>query len=727
MGSAPRLSFAVGDVHGRFDLLIALLAEIDVYAIGQPYRLVFLGDLIDRGSRSADVVAFVRRLQDERPDSIVCLRGNHEEMLVRAHDDPFATAEWLRNGGWATLKSYGVASPRELPPDLIEWTRALPSFFEDALHHFVHAGLDPARPLHQQQDRDRLWMREPFIHSDHDFGRFVVHGHTPVPWKPGRSPHPDERLHRVNIDTGAVFGGALTAAVFDDMRLAPVGYIQALQDGRTTFDVSCAYQPPGVAAMARALAGQAGFPGRRLATSAVVTGLLAAAALGAYRGQHQPPPAPLLAQRALPAPSSPATRVSAPVPPPRSSSPVNRQPSPAPGPAHKPAAMNATLWDPGLPDVAMRAVPTPALRALPELQPSAAPASDLAMALDDGEILASSSVDVLPAAKSSLPGLVTPAEAADQPPPTAARPDATDGSAVARSTASPPAQPDAPAPAASEASGTAVLERPDPQLPADPDMNASLATGTPALPEASGSGASGPADDANSAVPEKAPPLPRPRQFASLTADPGSPDAPLDGIVAPLPPPGPVRFIRPSPAEMPAARAQTVRAVQRQKVAQKYVLVQRPLTPSAQASLAAIGPCYSATARLRRAGCTTRVASSSVGRHPSFLQLLLRGGESRTGGTAATIGLADNRAAPSSSPPATSSAGRESSSSAGSSFSGGPSAPGSAGGSAGGSSAGGSSTGNGSPNGSSNGNGNGSGNGNGNGNGNSNGNGNGKG
>ena len=89
------------------------------------------------------------------------------------------------------------------------WIRRLPTFYEDAQRYFVHAGLDPSSPLGEQTDADRLWMREPFISADHDFGKHVVHGHTPVRPVIGVSLMPDEREHRTNIDTGAVFGGAL--------------------------------------------------------------------------------------------------------------------------------------------------------------------------------------------------------------------------------------------------------------------------------------------------------------------------------------------------------------------------------------------------------------------------------------------------------------------------------------------------------------------------------------
>jgi serine/threonine protein phosphatase 1 len=333
------LTVAIGDVHGRYDLLIPLLAEIDSFALGKPYALVLLGDLIDRGARSAEVVAHVRKLQREHPDRVVCLRGNHEEMLLQSHADVFAEAQWLRDGGSATLASYNIASAADVPDDVVEWMRSLPTFHEDEHRYFVHAGLDPAQPLHRQRDEDRLWMREPFLYMDHDFGKFVVHGHTPLAWKKGRVPRPDERRNRVNIDTGAVFGGALTAAVFDDRRRGPLGFFQALQNGQITFDVALPYQPPTMAVLSRSLMDWiVSSPTRRNVTSAAIAGLIAAIYLGAILGGDQRP-MPSYAEAAKPAAAGP------------------RAPAPAAEPASLPFA------EPPQSDVAQveaNAVPRPA-------------------------------------------------------------------------------------------------------------------------------------------------------------------------------------------------------------------------------------------------------------------------------------------------------------------------------------------------------------------------------
>ena len=269
--------YAIGDIHGRSDLLDLLLTEIENHAAGRPARVIFLGDFIDRGPDSAGVVRMVRQFASDRAGLVHCLMGNHEQMLLLAMEDPAARACWLDNGGTTTLESFKVADAGELPSDVIRWIRRLPTSYEDAKRYFVHAGLDPASPLADQTDADRLWIREPFISADHDFGKHVVHGHTPVRSVVGTAPMPDEREHRTNIDTGAVFGGALTAAVFEDRHAHPVGFLQVQQDGFTQF-LSSRRQ---VLELMTRLSGNAQkpvvatahVPSRRIAASVLILGL----------------------------------------------------------------------------------------------------------------------------------------------------------------------------------------------------------------------------------------------------------------------------------------------------------------------------------------------------------------------------------------------------------------------------------------------------------------------
>jgi serine/threonine protein phosphatase 1 len=214
-------TYAVGDIHGRRDLLDALLADIAGDAGSHPRRIVFLGDYIDRGPDSAGVIRTVRALEAEEPDRIVALKGNHEDLLARARSSEEWRETWLFNGGDAALGSFGVGRVEDVPPDVLDWVAARPTTVEDEWRCFVHAGLDPSRDRLDQSDEDRLWIRDRFLRADHDFGKLVVHGHTPL-----RTGLPDLRRHRLNLDTAAVYGGRLTAAVFEDGRERPVGFLQ---------------------------------------------------------------------------------------------------------------------------------------------------------------------------------------------------------------------------------------------------------------------------------------------------------------------------------------------------------------------------------------------------------------------------------------------------------------------------------------------------------------------
>lgn len=216
------LTFAIGDVHGCLDLLVDILGQIARTHPGRPRRIVVLGDLIDRGPDSAGVVRLLRTAQARDPARLICLRGNHEDLLLRAVDQASALATWLANGGHQTLASFRTDRLAGVPPDVIDWIAACPTFHDDGRRYFVHAGLNPELPLAKQRDADRLWIRDAFLRSDHEFGRYVVHGHTPQ-----RGGRPDMRDTRVNIDTAACFGGRLTAAVFEDTEDRPVGFLQA--------------------------------------------------------------------------------------------------------------------------------------------------------------------------------------------------------------------------------------------------------------------------------------------------------------------------------------------------------------------------------------------------------------------------------------------------------------------------------------------------------------------
>ncbi len=216
------LTYAIGDIHGCLDKLRSLLLRCEKHADGRPSAFVFVGDYIDRGPQSSAVIDCLMDLKAQHGESVVTLMGNHEAMALAVIDGGSPSQLWFAQGGLATLKSYGIAEPGELPRAHIDWLRALPLCYDDGRRFFVHAGVNPATPIETQDDFDLLWIREPFLSHRGDYGRLIVHGHTPLV-----DGVPDLHGNRLNLDTGAVFGGPLTAAVFDDAQTEPVGFLQA--------------------------------------------------------------------------------------------------------------------------------------------------------------------------------------------------------------------------------------------------------------------------------------------------------------------------------------------------------------------------------------------------------------------------------------------------------------------------------------------------------------------
>lgn len=209
--------FAIGDVHGRSDLLKPLLNHISAMAGTEPYRVVFLGDLIDRGPDSAGVIDLVLATLEAVPGSVLLL-GNHEEFLLDIVMKNYAAVtleDWRANGGVAAMQSLGI-DPR-LPPQellqLIEQNERVRRVLEcgtdmaiTSTHLFVHAGIMPHRAFEAQRVHDVRWIRETFLESRANHGRIVVHGHTPT----DRS-LPEIHRNRIAMDTGAFFSGRLSA------------------------------------------------------------------------------------------------------------------------------------------------------------------------------------------------------------------------------------------------------------------------------------------------------------------------------------------------------------------------------------------------------------------------------------------------------------------------------------------------------------------------------------
>jgi serine/threonine protein phosphatase 1 len=223
---AAGMTYAVGDIHGCLAKLNQLVESCVDHASGRRATLVFLGDYIDRGPDSAGVIRTISQLQ-RQPQSralfeVVALKGNHEAVALDVVDGIARPEFWLDEGGAETLQSYGVADARDLPPEHIAWLRALPLRREDGLRLFVHAGIDPDKPYDAQNAHDLMWIREPFLSDSRDHGRLIVHGHTPQ-----KNGTPDWRGNRLNIDTAAVYGGPLTAAIFSATARDPIGFLQA--------------------------------------------------------------------------------------------------------------------------------------------------------------------------------------------------------------------------------------------------------------------------------------------------------------------------------------------------------------------------------------------------------------------------------------------------------------------------------------------------------------------
>nr|WP_319937504.1 metallophosphoesterase family protein [Sphingomonas cannabina] len=215
--------YAIGDVHGRLDLLDRLLERIEADdAARGPARsqLIFLGDLIDRGPQSRGVVERVMRLKAERPN-IRVIAGNHEEMLLAAlrSERGEAMRFFIQNGGRETLLSYGITEAeyeagtltdlrdlarRRVPAHHVAFLGSLEPYVAIGDYLFVHAGIRPGVAVEEQSPSDLKWIRGEFLNSKRDHGSIVVHGHTV-------SDGVDEQPNRIGIDTGAFATGNLTA------------------------------------------------------------------------------------------------------------------------------------------------------------------------------------------------------------------------------------------------------------------------------------------------------------------------------------------------------------------------------------------------------------------------------------------------------------------------------------------------------------------------------------
>ena len=217
--------YAIGDVHGRLDLLTRAAAAIarDVETHGSDALTVTLGDYVDRGPKSRQVIDAL--IANPFPTPHIPLKGNHELLLESFLADPEIGVQWRRLGGLETLFSYGVpvsglmvgknydeASEqfrKALPPEHLQFLESLKTSYSHGNYFLCHAGVRPGVPLERQTVDDLLWIRDEFLSSTRNFGKIVVHGHTPVE-------APEVLPNRINIDTGAFATGRLTCIVLEE-------------------------------------------------------------------------------------------------------------------------------------------------------------------------------------------------------------------------------------------------------------------------------------------------------------------------------------------------------------------------------------------------------------------------------------------------------------------------------------------------------------------------------
>jgi serine/threonine protein phosphatase 1 len=224
--------YAIGDVHGRADLLDQLFARIDAHIAAHPIAhpiQVLVGDYVDRGPNSRGVLD--RLIGRARVKEMVLLKGNHETLVLEFLRNPSMLQSWSQMGGLETLISYGLttslkadaSTQRELADALraalpkvhLNFLGGLPLSFSCGEFFFCHAGVKPRVALEKQREEDLLWIRDEFLLYEEEFGKIVVHGHTPVR-------EIDVRPNRINIDTGAYATGHLSCLVIQDETFEPL-------------------------------------------------------------------------------------------------------------------------------------------------------------------------------------------------------------------------------------------------------------------------------------------------------------------------------------------------------------------------------------------------------------------------------------------------------------------------------------------------------------------------
>ena len=227
--------FAIGDVHGKLNLLEMLHKKIMAHSeqFEEVNTIVMLGDYIDRGSQSKEVLDFLMSEPFEGFNHVF-LKGNHEDLMLKTlTGNPDRIRAWLENGGDQTCKSFGIdptliyldgGAWKDLLKPYIPWLTSLKPYYQTRKHVFVHAGIDPDifHDMSLQREEVLLWIRHRFLKDRRDYGFTVVHGHTPTP-----DDAPETFNNRIGIDTGAVWSTILTAVCVDENDSTPPEFISA--------------------------------------------------------------------------------------------------------------------------------------------------------------------------------------------------------------------------------------------------------------------------------------------------------------------------------------------------------------------------------------------------------------------------------------------------------------------------------------------------------------------
>lgn len=206
-------TIVIGDIHGCYNELKELILTLETEGEYNKNtdKLIFLGDYIDRGDNSRLVIEYIRNLQKNN-DNVIALMGNHEDMLLDYIDN--ADNTWTWNGHTSTMDSY-KGFDKQFRKD-VQWIRSLPLYHEDEHFIYVHAGIDTYKPMEKQDRFTMLWIREPFIYNTNEYHKKVIFGHTPT-MSLGEGHKPVRTfINNIDIDTGCVYGGALTALIINN-------------------------------------------------------------------------------------------------------------------------------------------------------------------------------------------------------------------------------------------------------------------------------------------------------------------------------------------------------------------------------------------------------------------------------------------------------------------------------------------------------------------------------